>query len=97
MHDNGQEITAKNVRAFSQTLEAILEQVFTAIGDGEPSFATGRHTRLRGALHTSLDTIPAPFGESVEAWEKWVHRVVVRTRAIATTAIALWEGRGQER
>lgn len=92
LHANGQQITATNVRAFSQTLEAILNDVFRTLGDGEPSFAAGRHTRLRGALHTTLDTIPAPFGGDAEAWEIWVKKAIVRTKAIAKTAVALWEG-----
>ena len=89
---NGQEITATNVRAFSQTIEDILESVFKDLGEGQPSFQAGRHTRLRGAVRTSLATIPAPFGGNGDAWSKWVKRVTVRTRAIALTAIALWEG-----
>lgn len=80
------------MRAFSQTLEVILNDVFRTLGDGEPSFAAGRHTRLRGALHTTLDTIPAPFGGDAEAWDVWVKRAVVRTKAIAVTAVALWNG-----
>ncbi len=92
LHANGQKITGANVRAFSQTLQAILEDVFRELGDGEPSFAAGRHTRLRGALHTTLDTIPAPFGGDVEAWDQWVHQATVRTKAIAKTAVALWGG-----
>ena len=92
LHANGQKITGANVRAFSQTLEIILDSVFRELGDGEPSFAAGRHTRLRGALRTSLETIPAPFGSDAEAWDKWVHQCTVRTKAIAKTAIALWGG-----
>ncbi|EQD53565.1 hypothetical protein B1B_10170, partial [mine drainage metagenome] len=92
LHANDQKITAPNVRAFAQTLEVILESVFRELGDGEPSFAAGRHTRLRGALHTTLDTIPAPFGGDAEAWDAWVHQATVRTKAIAKTAVALWGG-----
>jgi putative RecB family exonuclease len=92
LHANGQKITGANVRAFSQTLEIILDSVFRELGDGEPSFAAGRHTRLRGALRTSLETIPAPFGSDAEAWDQWVHQSTVRTKAIAKTAVALWEG-----
>jgi putative RecB family exonuclease len=92
LHANEQKITGANVRAFSQTLEIILDSVFRELGDGEPSFAAGRHTRLRGALRTSLETIPAPFGSDAEAWDQWVHQSTVRTKAIAKTAVALWEG-----
>ena len=92
LHANGQKITGANVRAFSQTLEIILDSVFRELGDGEPSFAAGRHTRLRGALRTSLETIPAPFGSDANAWDQWVHQSTVRTKAIAKTAVALWGG-----
>jgi putative RecB family exonuclease len=92
LHANGQKITGANVRAFSQTLEIILDSVFRELGDGEPSFAAGRHTRLRGALRTSLETIPTPFGGDAEAWDQWVHQSTVRTKAIAKTAVALWGG-----
>jgi len=95
LSDNGQDITATNVRAYAQTIEHILEDVFATVSEGEPSFQAGCHTRLRGAVRTSLATIPAPFGGDSDAWAKWVKRITTRTRAIAITAIALWEGEGR--
>lgn len=92
LHANGVKVTGPNVRAFSQTLEVILDSVFRELGEGEPSFAAGRHTRLRGALRTSLETIPAPFGGDAQAWDQWVQQCTVRTNAIAKTAVALWGG-----
>lgn len=92
LHDKGQEITAKNVRALSFTFKSIIAEVFADFGSKNASLQDGLHTRLRGALRTSLATLPAPFGEGLDAWDTWVGQSVRRTRAIAKTAIVLWEG-----
>jgi hypothetical protein len=52
--------------------------------------AEGLHTRLRGALRTSLGTLP-PLGGDQEAGAAWVAGTERRLRAIATVAERLWE------
>lgn len=91
LHAHDQDVTAKNVRALSQTFDEIITEVFADFGRSNASFQDGLHTRLRGALRTSIETLPAPFGEGLDAWETWVGQATRRTRAIAKTAIALWE------
>jgi Lon protease-like protein len=91
LHSNEQEVSSKTVKAFSETIQHIIENVYVGLGEGNVSFQAGRHTRLRGAVRTALETITIPFGENEDEWDKWVKRATVRTNAIAKTAISLWE------
>lgn len=91
LHTNGQEISSKTVKAFSETIQHIIENVYVGLGEGNVSFQAGRHTRLRGAVRTALETITIPFGGNEDEWDKWVKRATVRTNAIAKTAVSLWE------
>ena len=88
---SGEKITQKSVRAFSQTAQYILREASIDVCGGRPaSLQSGAHTRFRGALRTTLTTMPAPFGGTSEEWDEWVRKSIVRTRAIAITAKALW-------
>jgi RecB family exonuclease len=91
LHSNEQEVSSKTVKALSETIQHIIENVYVGLGEGNVSFQAGRHTRLRGAVRTALETITIPFGENEDEWDKWVKRATVRTNAIAKTAISLWE------
>jgi putative RecB family exonuclease len=91
LHDNNQKVSAKNVDALSETLAIIVEHVQSGLGI-TPSMQAGSHTRLRGALRTSLDTIPPPFGEDADEWELWVAKSENRIKAITKAAIRLWNG-----
>lgn len=90
MEAAGVNLTKTGVDAFAQTCAAIL---FDCQGrlTGDKDWQAGANSRLRGALRTSLETYPAPFGESTEAWEAWVTSVTRRTNAIAAAAVRLWE------
>jgi hypothetical protein len=51
----------------------------------------GIHARLRGALHTAMQTLPPPLGGTAGELQAWVESVTRRTRSIATAAIRLWD------
>ena len=95
LHAAGQKITMSAVDALSETL-ALVVQHCQEILDVPPSLQDGSHTRLRGALRTSLETMPAPFGEDEEAWAAWVKRTEKRVLAIHGAALRLWSAGGQE-
>ena len=95
LHAAGQKITMSSVDALSETL-ALVVQHCQEILDVPPSLQDGSHTRLRGALRTSLETMPAPFGEDEEAWAAWVKRTEKRVLAIHGAALRLWSAGGQE-
>lgn len=90
LHAAGQPVTGPNVRALAQTFASLIAETSVELGY-RPSYQSGLHTRLRGALHTCLDTIPAPFGDDLEAWQAWRASTRRRMLAIAKTAISLWE------
>jgi putative RecB family exonuclease len=92
LHASAARVTSETVLAFSQTLKEIIDAVFERLGNKETaSLQAGRHARLRGALRTSLETMPPPFGEDTETWSEWVRLSKKRTLNVARTAIALWE------
>jgi putative RecB family exonuclease len=90
LHKAGQPIKVRSVKALSQTFTQIIDTVHQEVR-GRASFQSGLHTRLRGALRTTIETMPLPFGEDSAAWDSWVERATNRVRGIAKTAIAMWE------
>lgn len=89
LHRAGQPLTGTNVRALTGTFAHIVETVQSDLS-ARASLQDGLHTRLRGALHTAIDTLPIPFGADQAAWEEWVEQVTRRVNAIAKTAQTLW-------
>ena len=66
--------------------------VCRTIGGGDSlSFQAGRHTRLRGALHSTIDATPPPFGGDDEQWSEWVLTCTKRVAGIFSVALRLWE------
>ena len=91
-----QPITGTTVRSLAGTYAHIVETVQTEFTGGT-SPQDGMNTRLRGALHTAIETIPEPFGGDADAWNTWVDQVTKRVRAITKAAIALFDdGPGEE-
>ncbi|MHB8318094.1 MAG: RecB family exonuclease [Acidimicrobiales bacterium] len=84
-------INGRSVTALAHTFASIVGTVYEEIDDSDPSFQHGLHKNLRGALYTSLVTLPVPFGCDADAWEAWVTKTTQRVRAIAKAAFALWE------
>lgn len=95
LHAAEQKITAKTVDAFAETLALILQHCQEAL-DVRPSMQDGSHTRLRGALRTSIETMPAPFGKDAAAWAEWVKRTEKRVLSIHGAALRLWSTGGEE-
>lgn len=85
-----QPITGTTVQALSLTLSSLVLDVQHHLS-GHANFQRGLNVRLRGALHTTLDTLPVPFGSDEEAWEDWYATTKRRMTAIAVTAHKLWE------
>ena len=90
LHGAGQPVTGQTVRALARTFASLIAEVSAELGY-RPGYNSGLHTRLRGALHTCLATIPAPFGEDLDAWQAWRASSRRRMLAIAKTAFGLWE------
>jgi putative RecB family exonuclease len=91
LHAHDQKVSGKSVDALAETFATIVERAQAGLG-GTPSMQAGSHTRLRGALRTSLETIPPPFGEDADEWELWVAKSENRVKAITKAAVRLWEG-----
>ena len=95
LHAAEQKITPKAVDAFAETLALVIQRCQEAL-DVRPSMQDGSHTRLRGALRTSIETMPAPFGKDVATWAEWVKRTEKRVLSIHGAALRLWSTGGQE-
>jgi putative RecB family exonuclease len=90
LHDAGQKINGANVSALAQTFMHIVESVqiqFT----GSSSPQQGMNVRLRGMLHTTIETLPIPFGGSNADWEAWVTAATKRVTAMSNIAVALFD------
>lgn len=90
LHSAGQPVTAASVKALARTFARLVAGAAVDL-DYRPSFQAGIHTRLRGALHTSISTMPPPFGDDLDAWVKWESATRRRMLSIAKTAFELWE------
>ena len=95
LHAAGQRMTPKTVDAFAETLALIIQHCQEAL-DIRPSMQDGSHTRLRGALRTSIETMPPPFGADVVAWGEWVTKTEKRILSIHKAAVRLWSAGGQD-
>lgn len=89
LHRHDQEITGTTVNALAATFAHVVADVQEQLA-GEVTLQAGLHTRLRGALHTTVNSLPIPFGESTDEWDRWVDDATRRVRAIAKAAIRLW-------
>lgn len=85
-----QPMSSAAVYGLASTFASIVETVQVEF-TGSSSPQEGMNTRLRGALHTSVETLPPPFGGTTPEWEKWVEKVTKRVRAIATVSVRLFD------
>ena len=63
------------VTALSRALAHVVLEVQHELA-GSRSYQDGVNTRLRGALRTTLATMPPPFGGDERVWSAWVARAV---------------------
>lgn len=92
LHKHEVRLTKSNVPALAQTFANAVAEVQTRIS-GSSGMQEGLNTRLRGALHTSVETLPPPFGGDQDAWNAWYASTVRRIGAIADAAYNLWAAR----
>lgn len=90
LHKAGQGITKTNVSAMAQTLHFVSSTAQRS-WTGSVSLQDGANTRMRGALHTTIETLPMPWGEDADAWGVWADTAVKRCRAITSVALSLFE------
>lgn len=92
----GVKITPSTVRGLSATFaEVILGAQEEMVGRRD--WGSGANTRIRGALHAVLATVPLPFGGDEEDWDAWVARATRRCVSIARAVIDLHEENYDER
>lgn len=77
------------VLALAQTFVFVVETAQRALS-GRTSVQDGLNTRLRGALHTFVDSNPPPFGQPLQVWDEWVARAVKRVETIADIVLNIW-------
>ena len=87
-----QRTTGKSVYALAATFVKVINDANASLGGDESlSFQAGRHTRLRGALHSAVDATPPPFGADEDAWVEWAATTTKRVAGIFGVALSLWE------
>lgn len=91
LHTAGQKIGPATLRLLTGVLATIVLDAQEAVTHGSRDWQEGANTRLRGALRTSLDLIPMPFGGDHDAWSEWGKRTRNFLVAVATTAIDLYD------
>lgn len=88
--EGGIKITPSTVKGLAATFATIVldsqEQMV-----GSRDWQAGANTRLRGALHAVLNTVPMPFGKDEKAWDAWVAVATRRCVSIAKTVVSLHE------
>lgn len=89
LSENDQKVDGITVNALAQTYAHIVQDVEFAFS-GATSWESGLNMRVRGALATSVETLPAPWGGTVDDWDAWVTSATKRTKAIAGVAIKLF-------
>ncbi len=82
-------INKKTVTALARTLITVVTDAQEQVA-GSQNLMDGANTRLRGALHTTVETLPLPFGDTTEAWGNWVTAATKRCVAIANVATSLY-------
>ena len=90
LHQAGVQLRPTVVTALSRTLAHIVLQVQHDLAGGR-SYQDGVNTRLRGALRTTVATMPLPFGQDEQGWSAWVARAIRRTDSIARAAVSLFD------
>lgn len=96
LHFADQKITGTSVKALANTLGLVVRNAQDDLA-GNSSFHTALNTRLRGALYTTIKTLPLPFGKPAEEWEAWVEKATKRLEAITKVALGLWtDGASQD-
>jgi putative RecB family exonuclease len=90
LSENEQRVDGVTVNALTQTYAHIVREVERAFS-GSTSWESGLNIRVRGALATTVETLPAPWGGTVDEWDAWVISATKRTKAIAGVAIKLFE------
>ena len=90
LHAAGVPLRPSVVTALSRTLAHVVLAVQHELA-GSRSYQDGVNTRLRGALRTTVSTMPPPFGGDAQAWSAWVARAIRRTDSIAKAAVDLFD------
>jgi putative RecB family exonuclease len=86
-----QRTTGSSVYALAATFVKIINDANATLGGEESlSFQAGRHTRLRGALHSAIDATPPPFGSDTDEWSEWTTACTKRVAGIFSVALRLW-------
>ncbi|GAB3176099.1 hypothetical protein GCM10027059_50430 [Myceligenerans halotolerans] len=91
LHAAGQKLGPATLRLTTGVLAKVVLDAQETVTHGSRDWQEGVNTRLRGALRTSLDLIPMPFGGDHEAWSEWGTRTRNFIVAVATTAIGLYD------
>lgn len=95
-HGTGFSKKKAHVTALAKTMMFVVQEVQEALG-GSTNTMDGLNTRLRGALFTTIETLPLPLGRGKDEWDRWVQLAIRRVRGIAEGAVDLWaSGPGQE-
>ncbi|MCU6479111.1 RecB family exonuclease [Arthrobacter sp. A2-55] len=78
--------TARRAKALAATFRHITvtaQESWT----GHTALADGANTRMRGFLHTILETMTPPFNGDKAAWDAWVDAAIKRCKALTSVTL----------
>lgn len=87
----GVAVQGATVRALTYTFVRIVGDAQHQLG-GTRSTSDALNCRLRGALRTTIETMPMPFGQDAAAWDAWVRSAGNRVKAIGSVAAQVHRG-----
>ena len=90
LFESKQALTGSKVTALAGTFALVVSNAQSAL-TGSTNPQEGANTRIRGALRSSIKTMPLPFGGTDAEWSTWVDNATKRCIAISNVAVNLYE------
>ena len=88
----GRPLNGSTIDRLTDLLAEIIVTVQKDVRGGEFSWDDGINTRIRGALRTTISTLPLPWDATTDAeWEAWQVQATKRTAVFIRKAVRLFE------
>lgn len=87
----GRPLNGPTLDRLTDLLATIIIDVQKSVRAGEFDWSDGINTRIRGALRTTIETLPLPWDATTEeAWAAWQVKATKRTTIFITKAVRLF-------
>lgn len=87
----GRPLNGQTLDQLTDLLAEVIVTVQKSVRNGDFDWDAGINTRIRGALRTTIETLPLPWDATTEdAWVEWKAKAIKRTRVFVVRAIRLY-------